>query len=427
MGNETEEMVLFKEFGIVNVDNYDAMSPSDSLGYLSGGTTSIFQDGNIEIVTGEETMSFSAKDIKTKFKRDLFGKVGIVLTLENRGLTLSFGDDTEKAEQLWNTLKIFDECKESIPAKRKHITNEQLMQLVGKQLFVKLWFNEMMNELRRYPNEIPCEQGEIPSMRIPFASGDEKVEWGFIAGMSCLTQNPDGSILVQNVEHFPACAVLALLSLLYDAGAAEGKKISVTLQIPDSPQLREFNSLLAEVETTLKNTKITRITVQRLSEKKPEAGRTVLPFGGSWAAVQNLNQTDIGRFVAQVKCALESFRVGDDLTVVDGKFRVLQEHCPITQIVSLKNQAVQCSDDLDEDVFYICFAMWFPPDSPPITGLNLLKEKDAPAFTPKTMPTPIVIRALEDFDSDRMPESAPQEPKKKDSFFRRLFRQNSPK
>ena len=74
-----------------------------------------------------------------------------------------------------------------------HITNGQLLQLVGSQLSAKLWFTGMMNELRRYPKEIPCEAGEIPSMRIPFASGEEKVEWGFAAGMSCLRQNPDGS------------------------------------------------------------------------------------------------------------------------------------------------------------------------------------------------------------------------------------------
>ena len=307
----------------------------------------------------------------------------------------------------------------------KHITSEEVMQLVGQQLFVKLWFNGMMNEIRRYPNEIPCEQGEIPSMRIPFASGDEKVEWGFTAGMSCLTQNPDGSILVKNAEHFPSCTMLALLSLLYDAGASKGKKITVALQIPDLPQLREFNSLLTEAEAALRTTKFIRSTVQRPSEQNPITDRRVFPLDGSFGVVQSLQQIDVGRFVAQVKCINKSFCVGDDVTVVDGEFRVLQEHCPIIQIVSLKNQTVQCSDDLDEDVFYLNLAMWFPPDTPPFTGLNLITEDIVPAFTPKPMPEPVVIHAADEVVSDQISASASQEPKEKDSLFRRLFQRNS--
>ena len=87
--------------------------------------------------------------------------------------------------------------------KSKHITNAQVNQLVGGELCVKLWFNGLMNEIRRYPNEIPCDFNEIPSMIIPFASGEEKVEWGFTAGMSCLSLGPDNSVIIKNAEHFP--------------------------------------------------------------------------------------------------------------------------------------------------------------------------------------------------------------------------------
>ena len=90
--------------------------------------------------------------------------------------------------------------------KVKHIDAQQLNMIVGNQLGNELWINGMFNEIRRCPNEIPCDAGEIPSMTIPMLSGEEKVEWGFTAGMSCLIQNEDGSITVRRAGHFPACA-----------------------------------------------------------------------------------------------------------------------------------------------------------------------------------------------------------------------------
>lgn len=301
--------------------------------------------------------------------------------------------------------------------KVRHISSQQLNQLVGPQLGTKLWVLGMMNELRRYPNEIPCEAGEIPSMRIPFASGEEKVEWGFVAGMSCLTQNRDGSILVQNADHFPSCATLAILSLLHDAGAAEGKQISFTLQIPDSPQNKEFRELLTEAAAKLRSTTIQQVSVSPAADRPAVAHRVVMPLAGCLGVVQSLSQTDIGRFVVQVKCVNGSFRVGDDATVTDGGFHVLQEHCPITRIVSSSNQVVQCSDDLDEDVCFLCIAMWFPPDTPPFNGLYIFKENESPAFTPRPMPSPVVLQVRQEEASK--PANHNQGEKK--SFWKRLF------
>lgn len=316
-----------------------------------------------------------------------------------------------------------------------HITNGQLLQLVGSQLSAKLWFTGMMNELRRYPNEIPCEAGEIPSMRIPFASGEEKVEWGFTAGMSCLRQNPDGSILVQNAEHFPSCATLALLSLLHDAGAADGAKISLTLQIPDSPQIIDFKNLLSEAERSLKTVTITKRPLQRQLEQNAHPDRTALGLGNSMGVVRMLKQTDVGRFAAMVRCVNGSFQVGDDLTVTDGSFHVLQEHCPVIQIVSTSDKAVQCSDALDEDDFFVCFAMWFPPNTPPFNSLMIVKEETPPAFSPKAMSNHVVIQGQDHTTFDRelhasnekgTKETESTSPKSQDgaekkSFWKRLF------
>jgi hypothetical protein len=269
--------------------------------------------------------------------------------------------------------------------------SEQLGKLVGDELGARLWMNGMMNELRRYPNEIPCEPGEIPSMILPSTSGFDKVEWGFTAGMSCLVPNQDGSITVRNAEHFPASAVLALLSLLYDAGAAERKKITVSLVIPQNPRIKPFLDLLNEAEK-----KLSSVTIKRLPGEEnvpcPEEKRTVADLESSMFVVRSLNQTDIGRFAAEVVCVSGSIRVGDDLTVTDGDFTVLQEHCPVTLIVSKDNQKVRCSDDLDDDDFFVCFAMWFPPDFPPISKMFLIKESQTPPFTPVKMPPAAVIR-----------------------------------
>ena len=287
----------------------------------------------------------------------------------------------------------------------KHITSQQLNELVGAQFGAKLWFVGLMNEIRRYPNEIPCESGEVPSMRIPFLSGEEKAEWGFTAGMSCLTQKSDKSINVQNAEHFPSCAVLALLSLLYDAGAADGKRITITLRIPESPGIEEFNTLLREAEALLRTVTINRVSVAAQVERKPESSRTALLPSNSICVVQLLKQTDVGRFVAKVNCINGTLHVGDDVTIADGNFQVLQEHCPVTLIASQDNRTVQSSDELDEDVFFVCFAMWFPPNTPAFNGMNLIKEETVPGFTPREMPGPVTL----------------SESKQKPGFFRRLF------
>lgn len=274
----------------------------------------------------------------------------------------------------------------------KHFMSEQLGKLVGDEFGAKLWMNGMMNELRRYPNEIPCEPGEIPSMILPSTPGFDKVEWGFTAGMSCLVPNQDGSITVRNAEHFPASTVLALLSLLYDAGAAEGKKIAVSLVIPQNPQIKPFLDLLNEAEKKLNSVTIKRLPGAGENVPSPEEKRKAADPGNSMFVVRSLNQTDIGRFAAEVMRVSGSIRVGDDLTITNGDFNVLQEHCPVTLIVSKDNRKVGCSDDLDDNDFFVCFAMWFPPDFPPLSRMILVKEAQTPPFTPAKMPPAAVIR-----------------------------------
>lgn len=281
--------------------------------------------------------------------------------------------------------------------KIKHISNQQLNDMVGTTLGAKLWVVGMMNELRRYPNEIPCEPNEIPSMCIPFATGDEKVEWGFAAGTSCLSTNQDGSILVQNAEHFPNCAVLAILNLLYDGGITNGKKFSIKLHIPNSPEIKVFTDLLTEISTALRNLSITKVMVPKAPVQNQHNTRAVLAVKNSVGVVQALNQIDIGRFVVKVNCVNGSFRVGDNITVTDGSFQLLQEHCPVMQIVSPTNQVVQSSDDLDDDVFFINLAMWFPPNTPPFNGLMIIKETVQPPFTPRPMPKPFVLQSQPSF------------------------------
>lgn len=269
--------------------------------------------------------------------------------------------------------------------------SEQLGKLVGDELGAKLWINGMMDELRRHPNEIPCEPGEIPSMILPSASGFEKVEWGFTAGMSCLVPNQDGSITVRNAEHFPASALLALLSLLYDAGAAEGKKISVSLVIPQSPQIQPFLDLLSEAEKKMSSVTINRLPGTAEDAPRPKETRKALDLENSMFVVRSLNQTFLGRFTAEVRHVSGSIRVGDDLTVTDGDFTVLQEHCPVIAIVSKDDHEVSCSDDLDGDDFYIYLAMWFPRDYPVIPKMILVKETQTPPFAPAKMPPVAVI------------------------------------
>lgn len=279
--------------------------------------------------------------------------------------------------------------------KVKHFTNDQLRQLVGEQLEAKLWLNGMMNEIRRRPNEIPCNEGEIPSMVIPFASGEEKAEWGFAAGMSCLTQGEDGCIVVRNAEHFPSCAVLALLSLLYDAGAAAGKEVALKLRYADSPEIKQFLDLLSEAEK-----KLPRVTIRRFGdlpkEEVPEAAnRKAFPLGKGVGVVHQLQQTDVARFAAVVQCVNGSFHVKDNLTITDGSWNVLQEHCPLISIMGLDNTEVNDSDDLPQDNFVAYFAMWFPPDTMAFDGLMLIKEEQAPEFVPRTMPAEVSIRPQE--------------------------------
>ena len=267
-----------------------------------------------------------------------------------------------------------------------HLTSAELGKLVGDQLGTELWLKRMFNEIRRYPNEIPCDAGEIPSMCIPRASGDEKVEWGFTAGFSCLVPGDDGSIAVRRAGHFPGCACLALLSLLQEAGAANGKTLTVDLSIPEGDETQEFRALLARVTAALKNVTINQ-RPGRPDQPVTETPRTVMLPTNSVAVVQQLQQIDVGRFVALVTCINGSLSVGDDLKIADGNsFKSLQSHCPLLQIGDATGMKKADSSDAFDGPFTMMFAMWFPPGTA-FSSMGIVKEAAPPAFTPEKLPS----------------------------------------
>lgn len=116
---ETKEPIFCAE-GIIDVTNFDAMSPDDSLGYMSAGIVSIFENGQIEMRTVDKTKdlleSISISHILHASNNinnyDPEHAMEVALTTENKALQIAFHTKEDKAE-FWETLtSTFNKLKE---------------------------------------------------------------------------------------------------------------------------------------------------------------------------------------------------------------------------------------------------------------------------------------------------------------------------
>ena len=263
----------------------------------------------------------------------------------------------------------------------KHFMSEELGKMVGDELGSELLQKGMMNELRRYPNEIPCENGEIPSVIIPKCGGFEKVEWGFTAGMSCLVPKGPGEIEIHNALHFPASAMLALLSLLYDEGAVNGKNISLTLHIPENAV--KFKEYLGRAMQKLPNV---HAAIVPLPAVKDSIGTGYGQFtgGSAVAACVEAQVVDVGRIQFSAKLLSGSFKVGDIAAMTDGDLNVIARYCPILGLSNAAGQDISSTEESGDTAFGAYIAVWFPPNTE-LRGLFIINEGIS-AFTPARMP-----------------------------------------
>ncbi len=113
--------LLFYGKGIIDVTNFDAMSPDDSLGYMCGCDVSVFMNGQIEIYTDDETKdlleSFPVLDIIRANDNinnyDPNHITDVSLTTENKNFQISF-QTKESKDEFWNALTTtYDNLKES--------------------------------------------------------------------------------------------------------------------------------------------------------------------------------------------------------------------------------------------------------------------------------------------------------------------------
>lgn len=102
---------VFHGEGIIDVTNFEAMSPDDSLGYMCGCNISIFQDGMIEICSADNEQDilerFSALNIiKANNNINNFDPqyaMGVSVLLENKDLRIFFQTKENKMD-FWNAL-----------------------------------------------------------------------------------------------------------------------------------------------------------------------------------------------------------------------------------------------------------------------------------------------------------------------------------
>ena len=112
--------ILFRGKGIIDVTNFDAMSPDDSLGYMCGCDVSVFMNGQIEIYTDDKTKdlleSFSISDIVrannniNNYDPNHIAEVSLIT--ENKDLRISF-QAKESKDEFWDALTTaYDKLKE---------------------------------------------------------------------------------------------------------------------------------------------------------------------------------------------------------------------------------------------------------------------------------------------------------------------------
>ena len=264
--------------------------------------------------------------------------------------------------------------------KVNHFMSDELGKMVGDELGSELWQKGMMNEIRRYPNEIPCENGEIPSVIIPKCGGFEKVEWGFTAGMSCLVPKAPGEIEIRNALHFPASATLALLSLLYDEGTTNGKSISLTLHIPENAD--KFREYLNRALQKLPNVHAATVSLPAV-KGSINTGSDQFTGGSSVASCVGAQVVDVGRIQFSAKLQSGSFKVGDIAAITDGDLNVIARYCPILDLSNAAGQDISSTEGCGT-TFGAYIAVWFPPNSE-FDSLYIVNEGN-PVFTPARMP-----------------------------------------
>ena len=270
--------------------------------------------------------------------------------------------------------------------KVKHFKSEDLGKMVGDEIGIELWQKGMMNEIRRYPNEIPCENGEIPSVAIPKCSGFEKVEWGFTAGMSCLVPREPGEVEIHNAHHFPASAMLALLSLLYNEGASNGKKISLTLYIPENAV--KFKEYLRRALQKLPNVHAATVSLPAVKDSV-NIGSERLADIGAVASCIGAQVVDVGRIQFTAKLMNGSFKVGDIAALTDGHLKVIARYCPILGLSSAGGQDISSTEESGDEIFGAYIAAWFPPNSE-YDRIFIVNEGE-PVFTPARMPEKVTL------------------------------------
>lgn len=112
---------LFHGKGVIDVTNFDAMSPDDSLGYMCGCDISVLQDGQIEILSDDDAKdlleSFSVSNI-VRANNDInhydpnhITEVSVMT--ESKALRITF-QTKESKNEFWNALTATrDNVKES--------------------------------------------------------------------------------------------------------------------------------------------------------------------------------------------------------------------------------------------------------------------------------------------------------------------------
>ena len=107
--------IVFQEYGIIDVTNFDATPENPELGYLCGGIVTVLSDG--EIVShnanegGELLEDFLASDLISVNSNindfDPECMTEISLMTQDKNIRISFGD-TEKKQSFVETLKNLD-------------------------------------------------------------------------------------------------------------------------------------------------------------------------------------------------------------------------------------------------------------------------------------------------------------------------------
>lgn len=96
------ENYIFKSDCIVDVTNFDAKDPTDSLGYLCSANISVFSDGMIAVIGDQEEECFHISSVMSY--NDNIGnynpshKNEVKFILSNKAIIISFNDEMTKKE-----------------------------------------------------------------------------------------------------------------------------------------------------------------------------------------------------------------------------------------------------------------------------------------------------------------------------------------